>query len=170
MHPRTLEGLRPLGVTESLLDRGDPAPTAELHLGRRRVSAQLADVALPDTAFPHLTMLRQMDVEEVLALALKRRGVEVERGLDLVDASADDGLAYATLLSDGRVVEASCRFIAGCDGSASTLREIADIGWQGGSYREEVVLADAELDGDLAPGVLHVVAGRAGLVFLFPPG
>jgi hypothetical protein len=43
-------------------------------------------------------------------------------------------------------------------------------GWHGGTYHEEVVLADAELDGGLAPGVLHVAAGRAGLVFVFALG
>jgi glycine/D-amino acid oxidase-like deaminating enzyme len=36
VHPRTLESLRPLGVTDALLDRGDRAPKAELDLRRRR--------------------------------------------------------------------------------------------------------------------------------------
>jgi 2-polyprenyl-6-methoxyphenol hydroxylase-like FAD-dependent oxidoreductase len=70
LHARTLETLRPLGVTESLLDRGDRAPRAEVHLGRRRVLARLSDVRLRDTAFPHLTLVRQTDVEEVLTAAL----------------------------------------------------------------------------------------------------
>ena len=170
MHPRTLESLRPLGVTDSLLDRGDRAPRAELHLGSRQVSARLTDVALRDTAFPHLTLVRQMDVEEVLTEALRRRGVRVERGVELVDTAADDASARAALRAQGRVDWASCRFIAGCDGQASTARTLAGIGWQGGPYREEVVLADAELDGDLAPEVLHVVAGRDGLLFLFALG
>ena len=170
MHPRTLESLRPLGVTERLLDRSDTAPKAELHLGRRRVTAELSHVALGDTAFPHLSMLRQMDAEDVLANALKRRGVEVERGVEFVAATADAVGVRATLRSDGRVEQSGCRFVAGCDGAASTVRDVARIGWQGGSYREEVVLADVELDGELAPGVLHVVAGRPGLVFLFALG
>jgi 2-polyprenyl-6-methoxyphenol hydroxylase-like FAD-dependent oxidoreductase len=170
MHPGTLESLRPMGVTDSLLNRSDKAPRVELHLGRRRVTALLAEVALPDTAFPHLTLLRQMDVEEVLANALTQRGVEVERGVELVDASADEAGASATLKAEGRIEETRCRFVAGCDGPASTLRGVAGIGWQGGPYREEVVLADAELDGELTPGVLHVAAGRAGLVFVFALG
>ena len=37
VHPRTLESLRPLGVTDSLLERAERAPQAELHVGRRRV-------------------------------------------------------------------------------------------------------------------------------------
>ena len=170
MHPRTLESLRPLGVADALLDRGDRAPTAELHLGSRTVSAQLADVALQDTAFPHLTMIRQMDVEDVLTEALGQRGIEVERGVELVDASDRAGLARATLQSDGRRHQATGRFLVGCDGPASTLRGVMGVGWHGGPYREEVVLADAELTGPLAPGVLHVAAGRGGLVFVFALG
>ena len=77
---------------------------------------------LRDTAFPHLTLLRQMDVEEVLADALKERGVPVERGVELVDASADDGTAARHAGVRRRVEETSCGFVAGCDGPASTVR------------------------------------------------
>ena len=171
MHPRTMESLRPLGVTDGLLDRGDISPRADLHLGRRTVCADLAALDMPETAFPHLTMLRQMDVEEVLAAALKKRGIVVERGTELVDATrGDDGEVEVLLRSDGLVETSTCRFVAGCDGPESTVRGIAEIGWRGGPYREEVVLADLEVDGDLAPGRLHVVAGREGLVFLFALG
>lgn len=174
MHPRALESLRPLGVTDALLDRGDRAPRAELHLGGRTVATRLADVPLRDTAFPHLTLIRQADVEEVLSTALSDRGVEVERGVELVDATADDSVGdegVRTILRSGeKTEEATCRFLAGCDGPESIVRSLAGIGWPGGPYREEVVLADVEIDGDLAPDVLHVAAGRAGLVFLFALG
>jgi 2-polyprenyl-6-methoxyphenol hydroxylase-like FAD-dependent oxidoreductase len=172
MHPRTLESLRPLGVTEELVDRGDVSPKARLHLGRKVVAAELADVALPDTAFPHLTMLRQADAEEVLARALERRGVEIERGTELVGLGpgADGQPVRAALRSERTSEEVTCRFVAGCDGPASTVRGLARIGGHGGTYREEVVLADVELAGDLEPGVLHVVAGKDGLVFVFALG
>lgn len=172
VHPRTLESVRPLGVADQLLDRGDRAPEAELHLGRRTVRAALADVALRDTAYPHLTLLRQADVEAVLIDALLSRGVEVERGVEAVDVADGDAAARVTLQENGGAATETveCRFVAGCDGQDSTVRRAAHIGWEGGEYREEVVLADLELDGDLSPGVLHVVAGRDGLVFLFALG
>jgi len=170
VHSRALESLRPLGVTDRLLDRADPSPRAELHVGDRRIGALLADAAIRDTAFPHLTMLRQMDLEQVLTEALQERGVEVERGVELAHASSGALAAHASLRSDGRLEETTSRFIAGCDGRASTVRGAAGIAWKGGSYREEVVLADVELDGELRPRVLHVAAGRTGLVFLFSPG
>jgi 2-polyprenyl-6-methoxyphenol hydroxylase-like FAD-dependent oxidoreductase len=170
VHPRTLEVLRPLGVTEALLARADRAPAAELHLGRRQVPVQLGDVALPDTPFPHLTMVRQMDVETVLAEALQARGVEVERGVELVHASTGATAARATLNGHRPVEEVTCGFLVGCDGPDSAVRRSAAIGWQGAPYREEVVLADVELAGELEPGRLHVVAARPGLVFLFALG
>ncbi|MFI7063611.1 FAD-dependent monooxygenase [Kribbella sp. NPDC050124] len=173
VHPRTLECLRPLGVTGELLDRGDISPRAELHLGHRRVSIELSGLDLPDTAFPHLTLVRQSDVEAVLAQALTRRGVEIERGAELTDvafAGHGDDLVRATLRSATGTEETTCRFVAGCDGPDSTVRGLAGIGWRGASYREEVVLADVELTGDLSPGVVHVAAGRNGLLFVFSLG
>ncbi|TLW93117.1 FAD-dependent oxidoreductase [Saccharomonospora piscinae] len=171
VHPRTLESLRPLGVVERLLRRGDPSPSARLHLGRRVVSTTLADVALRDTAFPHLTLLRQADVEQVLAEALEERGVPVERGVAAVGLAQDRAEATVTLRrDDGGAEPVSCGAVAGCDGQDSTVRRATGIDWRGRAYREEVVLADLDLDSDLDAGVLHVAAGRDGLVFLFALG
>ncbi|HEX8972572.1 FAD-dependent monooxygenase, partial [Oryzihumus sp.] len=71
---------------------------------------------------------------------------------------------------DGAVEEVDCHHLVGCDGPASTVRTAAGIGWRGAAYAQEVVLADAELDGNLTEGLAHVVAGRRGLVFLFNVG
>jgi 2-polyprenyl-6-methoxyphenol hydroxylase-like FAD-dependent oxidoreductase len=170
MHTRTLEVLRPLGVTPALLARADITPAVDLHLGGRVVPIRLADLALPDTAFPHLTLIRQMDVETVLAAALADRGVKVERGTELVRVRQGPEGVRAVLRSRTKAEEALFGFVAGCDGPASTVRAQAGIGWPGRSYAVDVVLADAELDGDLTAGTTHVVAGRQGLLFAFPLG
>jgi len=167
VHPRTMENLRLLGVTDALMKRANTTPTAELHLGRSVVPVTMQDFDMPDTAFPPLTMVRQMDVEDVLAEALEDRGVPVGRGVELVDVTHDGD---AVLRREGGVERVPCRFVAGCDGQGSTVRSLAGIGWRGAPYSEEVVLADVELDGDLDPGVLHAVPGRDGLVFVFALG
>jgi 2-polyprenyl-6-methoxyphenol hydroxylase-like FAD-dependent oxidoreductase len=168
LHARTLEVLRPLGVTKALLARADTAPTVDLKLGRREVRIRLADLELPDTAFPHPSLVRQMDVEEVLTQALTERGVKVERGAELVEVRDDGTGARARWRSGAATEEGRFDFVAGCDGPASTVRAQAGIGWPGRPYAAEIVLADAELD--LAGGVAHVAAGRQGLVFAFPLG
>lgn len=174
LHARALECLRPLGVTADLLDRADTAPRALVHIGRRVVEAGLGHVDLPDTAYPHLTLVRQADVEEVLWKALRERGVVVEWGvefLDLESDSAEESVVSAALRTvDGTAELHRCRFVAGCDGQASTVRRVAGAEWRGAPYRVEALLADVEVGGDLDPGVLHVAVGGSGLAFLFALG
>ncbi len=169
MHPRTLEVLRPLGVTDALLSLSDTSPVVQVHLGRRAVPVRLHDLDLPGSPFPHMVLIRQTDVETVLWQALTERGVQVERGVELVGLR--DGVDEARVeLRTGRATEeVGCRFLAGCDGADSTVRRLAGVGWRGGPYRHEVVLADIDLDG-IAPGDAHAVPGRHGLLFLFPIG
>jgi 2-polyprenyl-6-methoxyphenol hydroxylase-like FAD-dependent oxidoreductase len=170
LHARTLEVLRPLGVTQALLTRADIAPAADLRLGASVVRVSFGDLALPDTAFPHLTLVRQMDVERVLADALAGRGVEVERGTELAAVRDEPGGVRAVLRTPTGPEEARFGFVAGCDGPASTVRGQAGLGWTGRVYPVEVVLADAELDGDLPGDAAQVVAGRGGLLFAFRLG
>ncbi|MET8572901.1 FAD-dependent monooxygenase [Streptomyces sp. NPDC004783] len=170
LHPRTLEVLRPLGVTDALLELADTAPTAHLHLGSHVVETGLADLALPDTAFPHLSLMRQMDVETVLTRALADRGMRVERDTELIAARDDGDSALAVLRSPHGIEEIRCPFVVGCDGPASTVRACAGIGWHGRPYAEEVVLADLDLGGMSARADAQVFAGRQGLLFLFPLG
>ena len=179
LHARALEGLRPLQVTRDLLGRADTTPEARIHLGRRVVAARLGHADLPDTAFPHLTLVRQADVEEVLWQALTARGVDVEWGVEFRrlhighgagNAPHGEALVHAELRGANGPEDHVSRFLAGCDGQSSTVRGGTGIQWRGGPYRVEAVLADVELDGPLDPGLLHVAVGSAGLAFLFALG
>jgi 2-polyprenyl-6-methoxyphenol hydroxylase-like FAD-dependent oxidoreductase len=169
VHPRTLESLRPLGVSDAVVARGETAFSAELHLGSRTVPVEMGALALPGTAYPHLTMVRQADVEDVLRQALEQAGVTVEWGTELVELEQGPDAVRCVLRSRAALHTVTARYVAGCDGPDSTVRRLCGIGWRGGSYREEVVLADLELEG-LTPGRLHVVAAKEGLVFLFARG
>jgi 2-polyprenyl-6-methoxyphenol hydroxylase-like FAD-dependent oxidoreductase len=173
LHARALECLRPLDVTEALLDRADTAPQARVHLDGRVLDVGLGHVDLPDTAFPHLTLVRQADVEDVLWRALEARGVSVEWGVEFLDVRTG---APATPVrsrlrsADGTVAPHTSRFLAGCDGQSSTVRGLVGAEWRGAAYRVEAVLADVELGTALEPGLLHVAVGSAGLTFLFALG
>ena len=169
LHPRTLEVLRPLGVTESLLARADITPDVCLHLGSRLIRARLAALALPDTAFPHLSLIRQTDVEALLSRALADRGLRVERGTELIAVGDGPTSACATLRSGAGIEETGFDFVVGCDGQESAVRNAAGIAWHGRPYREEVVLADVDFGADLTRGA-HLCVGRHGLLFVFPFG
>jgi 2-polyprenyl-6-methoxyphenol hydroxylase-like FAD-dependent oxidoreductase len=173
MHPRTLEALCPLGVTEPLLAQADCALEARLHLGSRVIPVHLAHVTLADTTFPPLSLVRQADVEAILTEALADRGVMVERGVELIDfveARRAGDRVLASLKTSAGHERVECDFLVGCDGPESVVRRLAGIGWRGAPYRQEVILADLEVEGDLALGMAHVVVGKRGLLFLFALG
>src|SRR5689334_10930500 len=170
LHARTLEVLRPLEVTEALVARSDIAPVADLQLGSRLVRITLDGLALPDTAFPHLALIRQADVEQVLAEAVVGRGIQIERGTELTGLREGPAGVRAVLRSPAGDEQVLTGFVAGCDGPASIVRAQAGLGWPGRTYPVEVVLADVELDGDLAHDAARVVAGRQGLLFAFRLG
>ena len=168
MHPRTLEVLRLSGVTDALLNHGNAAPAAELHLGHRDILVPLADFDLADTAFPHLLLIRQTDVETVLCGALSERGVRVERGTELIGVGPAGAPPQATVSREGITEDIEYRYLVGCDGTGSTVRRLTGVQWRGAWYSHEVVLADVELDTDLTEDVVHVMPGRHGLLFAFP--
>jgi 2-polyprenyl-6-methoxyphenol hydroxylase-like FAD-dependent oxidoreductase len=170
LYPRTLEVLRPLGVVDAVLGRADTSPKVNLQLGHRVVRVRLGEFALPDTAFPHLTLVRQMDVESVLAQALAERGVGVERSTEVINVENGAAGARATLRSPSGNETTESEYVVGCDGPGSTVRYCAGIAWPGGPYGEEVVLADVELDGNFDDGGTHVIAGRRGLLLVFALG
>jgi 2-polyprenyl-6-methoxyphenol hydroxylase-like FAD-dependent oxidoreductase len=170
VHPRTLEVLRPLGVSGPLTVFGDTSPRADVHVGSRVVPVALDRYALRGTAFPHLLFIRQADVESVLAGALAERGLSVDLGVELVGLRSEGVGVVASLRREGGAEDVACRYLVGSDGPASTVRGLLDIPWRGGTYDREVVLADVHLAEDLTPGVAHVVAGRRGLLFFFAAG
>lgn len=170
LYPRTMESLRPLGVTDALVARAMRSPQIRMHLASREHTVQLDDFSLVNTPFPEPLLVRQSDLEAVLAAALVQRGVVVERGVELETFAQHPHLVTARTCSRDGATEASSWYLAGCDGANSTVRTISRIGWSGGEYRSEVVLADVELAGRVSPDTVHVAVAAPGLVFLFPLG
>jgi FAD binding domain len=97
-------------------------------------------------------------------------GVAVERGVELVGLASDgDAVSVRLRGDDGREEATSSRFVVGCDGAHSAVREAAGIGFEGGSYPQTFVLADAECDG-IERDAAHAFLSDRGLLFFFPLG
>jgi 2-polyprenyl-6-methoxyphenol hydroxylase-like FAD-dependent oxidoreductase len=93
----------------------------------------------------------------------------VERGVELVGFSADgEEIACTLRADDGRTEHVRCRYLVGCDGAHSTVREGARIPFEGGSYPQTFVLADLELDGELERGAGHAFLGDERILRFFP--
>jgi 2-polyprenyl-6-methoxyphenol hydroxylase-like FAD-dependent oxidoreductase len=169
--PRTLEVLRGIGVSQRLVERGNDAVQLQLHFGERAVRTRLFDVGLEDTAYPFLLFVSQAETEAVLNEHLAARGIQVERGVELVAFAADEQHVTCTLRHhDGSGEQLAARYLAGCDGARSRVRRLAGIPFEGGSYPQTFALGDLEVDGDLDRDAAHAFVGARGMLFFFPLG
>ena len=169
--PRTLEVLRGLGVSKKLVERGNDAVQLHMHVGRKLVRTRLFDIGLEDTAYPFLLFVSQAETEAVLNEHLAACGVQVERGAELVALAAEEQQVACTLRHrDGANEELRVRYLVGCDGAGSSVRRLAGIPFEGGSYPQTFMLADLEVDGALERDAAHTFMGAPGMLFFFPLG
>jgi 2-polyprenyl-6-methoxyphenol hydroxylase-like FAD-dependent oxidoreductase len=170
VQPRTLEVLAGLGVTDELIQRGNRAVQLQMHFGRRVVPVRLFDMGLDDTAYPYLLFVSQADTERILGEHVASRGGRLERGVELVEF-VQTGRYVSCRLRDrqGRDEVLNARYLVGCDGAHSTVREQAGVAFEGSAYPQTFVLADVEADG-IEPGTAHAFISANGILFFFPLG
>jgi 2-polyprenyl-6-methoxyphenol hydroxylase-like FAD-dependent oxidoreductase len=170
VQPRTLEVLAGLGLTDLLLERGNRAVQLRMHFPDRVLSVPLFDLGLADTAYPFLLFLSQAETERVFGEHLTARGVVLERTVQLTDLRSDaDAVRCVLRHGDGREEVVSARYVVGCDGAHSTVRELTGIPFKGAAYPQTFVLADVEADG-VEPGAAHAFLSGHGMLFFFPLG
>jgi len=170
IQPRTLEVLAGLGLTDTLLGIGNRAVRLQMHFGRRVVPVRLFDIGIEDTAYPFLLFVSQAHTEKALGDHLAAAGVGLERGVQLTELhQAADVVTCRLRDRDGLEEVVRARYVVGCDGAHSTVRERAGIAFEGASYPQTFVLADVEADG-IEPGSAHVFVSARGMLFFFPLG
>ena len=112
--------------------------------------------------------LSQTDTERLLTEALARRGVDVERGVALTDLTRDgDTVTVSLRTADGITETARCRWLVACDGAHSAVRKAIGMPFEGATYPDEFIMADAELDWELPDGELYAFPSPAGIFAAF---
>ena len=147
-----------------------------MHFGHRVAPVPLFDIGISDTDYPYLLFISQAQTERILGEHLAALGVELERGTELVelhDATVTDGADGAMTCRlrhlDGTDEVVQARYVVGCDGAHSTVRDQAGIAFEGSAYPRTFVLADVEADG-IEPGNVHAFISAQGMLLFFPLG
>src|SRR4051794_21472367 len=170
VQPRTLEVLRPFGISDELVARGNRGVRLRITAGGRVAHTALFDLGAEDTAYPFLLFVSQAETEAVLADHLAAQGTDIRRGVRLEAFREDGDRLLCTLRdADGAPRTVAARWVVGCDGARSTVREQAGIEFAGGRYPQTFCLADLSADG-LEDGAVNTYLAAGGPLFFFPLG
>jgi 2-polyprenyl-6-methoxyphenol hydroxylase-like FAD-dependent oxidoreductase len=169
IHARTLEVLEPLGATAELIARGLKVEVFRVR-DRDKVLLTIPFDGLA-TAFPFTLMCPQNQTEAVLIDRLRAFGGEVVRPARLLSAQSAESGVEAIVDYAGEHKTVVARWIVGCDGAHSIVREQAGITFDGATYPQDFVLADVRMDWSLARTEVNLFFSPEGLVVVAPlPG
>jgi 2-polyprenyl-6-methoxyphenol hydroxylase-like FAD-dependent oxidoreductase len=166
IHARTLEVLEPLGVTPQLIAQGLAIETFRVR-ERSRVLATIHFSGL-DTKYPFTVLCPQQTTEAILLSRLQALGGRVDRPCEVVAITdAADGVIVKYSRKD-HVETLHAKWLVGCDGMHSVVREQALIPFEGSAYEESFVLGDVQMDWPIARDEVSLFFSDAGLTLVAP--
>jgi 2-polyprenyl-6-methoxyphenol hydroxylase-like FAD-dependent oxidoreductase len=167
---RTLEFYRQIGIDEEVVERGRRVVAANLWVaGKHSAHAVLGAMGKGISPYAYALVYPQDEHEQLLVGHLAEAGIEVERRAELT-AFEDRGDRIVARLkrADGGVETCEARYIAGCDGANSTVRNALNIGFPGGTYNHLFYVADVNARGPVMNGELHVALDLTDFLAVFP--
>ncbi|MFT7836020.1 FAD-dependent monooxygenase [Saccharothrix sp. BKS2] len=171
VHARTLETLALVGAADELVARGLPAPAATV----RNRDGVLLSAAFHElgTPYPFALCVPQETTEQVLGARLRQLGGSVRRGHALIDVHEGQEGVTAVVADPGgtaRVVRA--RYLVGCDGLRSAVRERSGIAFTGRTDPHVFALAEVAMDwsGPVDAFTYYLSPGGTLLVSPLPDG
>jgi 2-polyprenyl-6-methoxyphenol hydroxylase-like FAD-dependent oxidoreductase len=167
---RTLELYRQLNLTDAVLKLGHKVPAVNLWVkGEPATRLPFERIGSDLTPYSFLHIFPQDEHERLLIERLAALGSSVERRTELVSFTEKGGRVLAQLRGpEGREESCEASYIAGCDGTRSTVREVIGTGFPGGTYRQLFYVADVEAAGPPINGELHVDLDEADFLAVFP--
>lgn len=164
--PRTMEVFEDVGLSDEILRRGNKMKGIKARPGWRPF---FLDFQKLNTRYPFFISLQQYQTEEILRADVRRRGINVERGVELVGyEQGPDGVVAQLEHADGRTERYACDWLIGCDGASSTVRNLAGIPYEGYDIDRIFVFADIHVEWEEGKEFSHPFFSKDGLVLAIP--
>lgn len=174
IHARTVELYRQLDLADTLLENGFSMRSTNVWSeGVHRGHIALGEGGQDLTPYSFIHICSQDRHEQLLEEKLNSLGVFVERQRELVDCTqSESGVTarWKVLDSDDgdkeEVIEAA--FVAGCDGSHSTVRHASGIEFAGEMYDQLFFVADIKGTGPTVNGEANLAICQSEITLTFP--
>ena len=107
-----------------------------------------------DTPYPFIFILSQSETEQILIEDLKTYSLEVERQTTLLEFNQTKYDVEAIIqTSEGKKEFVKAKYLIGCDGAHSIVRDILKLKFEGGAYPNQFIMSDAKVDGALTMSI-----------------
>ncbi|MBM0227094.1 monooxygenase [Micromonospora sicca] len=163
IHCRTMEIWAEQGIVRDAMDAGIWLTGNMVFVNG--VQTHRMSWELPELPYAHLG-LPQYETERILTERLATLGVRPQRGAELIAFTQDDGGVLATVATAGGEETVRAKYLVGCDGAHSRVRELLGLTFSGGLGRfpQLFMLGDVDVDWDMPEGHLlrfmHETDGR----------
>ncbi|MFF8676025.1 FAD-dependent monooxygenase [Streptomyces sp. NPDC015242] len=147
VHPRTVEVLASRAVHEPFLAEGLPIPSGHFGLLDDRL-----DFRRLDTPFPYTLALPQARTEEILEEHALSVGARIRRGHRVTALTEHPDAVTVRIEGPRGPYELRAAYLVGCDGTRSTVRQAAGIGFPGSPSTVLGFLGDVTLESPPPPG------------------
>jgi len=166
VHARTLEVLEPLGATVDLLALGVKVPIFRIRdRDRTLITVDFSEI---DSPYPFTLMCPQDRIERTLLGRLQQSGGEVVRPCQLISCRQSGSHIQAEVEIDGAVKAVTAKWLVGCDGMHSRVREMSGVEFAGAAYQQSFVLADVHMEWPLSREEVTLFYSPDGLVVVAP--
>lgn len=170
VHARTMEIFETMGVADQILAEGTRFTALNVHTRRRSpVRVDLLGLPWGDTAYPFWLSIPQYATERALEAHLNQAGGKVEWGVTLEEIHDDHSHVQADLEhAGGRRETVRARWLIGCDGGRSRVRDATGLSLDRSDTGATFVLADVKTDAMLPEDEGHAFLAPEGLLLIVP--
>lgn len=166
IHARTLDVLDTIGLAQPLIDRGVIVPRFSVRHGDKVLMT--IDFEHIDSPHRYTLMLPQSTTEQVIADSLPT-DLPVLRSHTIGSVEQrGDGITAVVTGTDGIATEIRARWLVGCDGMHSRVRELAGIDFRGDRYPQSFLLADVRMDWPIPRTEVELFFAPTGLAVVAP--
>lgn len=162
---RTLEQFQRYGIAQEMVEHGRKLHEAKFYSdGKLIVDFKLDKVM---SRYPFALFIPQSETERVLNEFMESLGVRTERCVELVSLNQNSEPQATLRHADGRTENVSPRWVIGCDGAHSAVREKTGTSFEGGGVGLSFYLGDCEAEGqDLPQDELSLHVHHGDVLFL----
>jgi 2-polyprenyl-6-methoxyphenol hydroxylase-like FAD-dependent oxidoreductase len=163
---RTLELLEEIGLSEKIAAGGRHIRSAHYFMHRKKIGT--LDFNTVQSRYPYVCCIPQSKTEAVFNEHLTQAGITIERSttLENIEKTNDSLLATIKNAQGNEIIYAN--YVIACDGYHSTVREFADIKYEGKDLGYRFLMIDSPVTWDQSLDSMYIATANGLALAMFP--